>query len=102
MAIKNKFKKDEWQKLKNAVEGYKGEIHHLAGKDYEYLCFLLPLSVKEHRGNNPIRNYGDPDKVPLELKIKAITFWTSKLSDEDFNYFFDNGLINYSKGGDLG
>lgn len=94
MVKKNKLTKDEWQRLKNSVGKFIGDCHHLAGKDYEYLCFLLPLSVIEHRGKKPIRNFKHPDNVPAELKIRAITFWINHLNDEDYMYFFDKGLID--------
>ena len=90
---KNKFTKKDWLVLKSNVCGYAGNCHHLAGKSYEYLDLLLPMTVFEHLGNGHAKNYQHPDKVPQELKNKALSLWKTWLPEEDFNYFVDNGLI---------
>jgi len=93
MVEKNKFTKKEWDVLKYAVGGFKGELHHLAGKQYEYLNLILPLSSEEHRGKTPARNYKYPDNVPHDLICRASNLWVAWLSLEEMQYFYDKGLI---------
>ena len=93
LQLGNKFTKKDWAILKNNIQGFRGELHHTAGKQYEYLNLLLPLSVHEHRGNGHAKNYHQPDLVPKELRDRALSLWKTWLPEEDFNYFVENGLI---------
>ena len=90
---KNKFTKNDWLVLKSNAGGYLGSCHHLAGKNYEYLNLILPMTAFDHLGKGHFKNYQHPDKVPQELKNKALDIWKRWLTEGDYQYFFDKGLI---------
>jgi len=89
----NKLTKYQWGTLKLYLENYSGELHRCAGKKYEYLRFLSPMSVNDHRGKNPARNYKYPDKVPEDVQQDNISFWKTLIYEEDWLYFVEKGLV---------
>jgi hypothetical protein len=65
----------------------------LAGKDYEYLNLLMPLTSLDHRGRGHAKTYSHPDQVPQEILNKALDIWKRWLTEEDYNYFLNKNLI---------
>lgn len=85
---KQKFSKFDWGILKKHLEGWIGEIHHVLGKDYEYLATLKLMSVEEHRGKGHRKNMNGISEQEREDNLAV---WKVIL-DTDYEYFVAEGL----------
>lgn len=85
----NKFTKEDWQMLEKHLSGFAGELHHVKGKQYEYLCYLKPLSVREHR---LLGHKKDMFQTDMKEMKKTVEQWKVILGD-DFWYFVDKKLV---------
>jgi len=90
-----KFNDADWKIIKYYLEGHIGELHHfIKGQKIERLCLVLPMSVAEHGVQfNHCKNYPSPDRVPSEIQHRCLSFWKDLLSDGDFDYFMDRGMV---------
>jgi hypothetical protein len=87
---KNKFTKKDWDIIRYHVEGWRGEIHHACGRQYEWLSTLVPMSSEEHRGAGHHKyTHG---QIPEMEAILNIAKW-QKILGEDFEIFAENDLL---------
>lgn len=100
--MQDKFPKEAWKRIKGNIEGWHLELHHLIkGQKIERLELILPLSVEEHRGKNAAKNWADPDRVPQELRDRALDFWKTTLDEDDYEWFEENNLLYFTKDGNV-
>ena len=87
---KNKFNKEAWNIIRYHLEGWRGEIHHACGRQYEWLATLVPMSSEEHRGSGHHKHtHGQISEMEAILNIAR---WQKILGD-DFFYFDSQGLL---------
>lgn len=87
---KKKFPALAWSIIRNALEGWCGEIHHECGKQYEYLATLRPMSLAEHKPNGTHCGkymFG----LPAYRRAQNLKFWRELLG-EDYDYFVKENL----------
>lgn len=85
----------QWAILNYYIGGHVGNCHsYMKGHKIERLCTLQPMSNEDHGVNfNHAKNWNDVSLIPQELKDKAVAFWKSTLSAEDFQYFEERDLV---------
>jgi hypothetical protein len=88
-----KFPKKAWEILRGYLENTMGELHSLVqGHRTEKLSTLIMLSVADHRGKWPAKNWLSESLVPQEEKDKCLAFWKTLLSPGDYQWFEERGL----------
>lgn len=86
---KSKFCKHSWRLIKDHCEGWRCELHHECGKQYEKLAYLRILTPEQHRGKGHKKfTHG----IDMLRAIENINHWKAILGD-DFEWFEAEGLV---------
>ena len=87
-----KLPKEGWNKIRAAMDGWRGEIHHCCGKQYEQLRYLRFMSAEDHRGSGHKKCF-NVENYPIQDQIENLRFWQNTLYIDDYIWFVLKGYV---------